>query len=74
MIMVVPDAGKRCLTVLGAGASLGGEGRLVVVACPPLVRSESRPRFHSPVKSRAAKSLREYPPNGPRQLFAVSAP
>ena len=34
MIMVVPDAGKRCLTALGAGASLGGEGWLVVVACP----------------------------------------
>ena len=34
MIMVVPDAGKRCLTVLGAGASLGGEGLLGVVACP----------------------------------------
>ena len=34
MIMVVADTGKRCLTVLGAGASLGGDDRLGVVACP----------------------------------------
>ncbi len=75
MIMVVADAGKRCLTVLGAGASLGGDGRLVVVACPfsptilGLLREQAPISLSCQIEN--CKAAAGIPPNRPRQLFVV---
>lgn len=75
MIMVVADTGKRCLTVLGAGASLDGDGRLGVVACPFSPTLLGLLRAQAPISQSCqienCKAAAGILPNGPRQLFAV---